>query len=109
MAEPDITSLRAQLRPPSLPRHDPTEPVESSVIRALTRSWGIRATVKKREPDLDDLPGEVRDKLEIHLVSELGEVLALTLRGATFREGRLLFGDEKNPRDVVPLSAAFRH
>jgi len=55
MAEPDITSLRAQLRPPSLPRHDPTEPVESSVIRALTRSWGIRATVKKREPDLDDL------------------------------------------------------
>ena len=31
-------------------------------------------------------------------------MLALTLRGATFREGRLLFGDEKNPRDVVPLS-----
>ena len=32
-------------------------------------------------------------------------MLALTLRGATFREGRLLFGDEKNPRDVMPLSA----
>jgi hypothetical protein len=43
------------------------------------------------------------------MVSELGEVLALTLRGASFREGRLLFGDEKNPRDVVPLSAGFRH
>jgi hypothetical protein len=42
-------------------------------------------------------------------VHELGEVLALTLRGATFREGRLLFGDEKNPRDVIPLSSGFRH
>ncbi|MDV2475474.1 diiron oxygenase [Rhodococcus zopfii] len=55
MAEPDITSLRAQLGPPSLPDHDPADPVESSVIRALTRSWGLRATVKKREPALDDL------------------------------------------------------
>jgi ATP-dependent Lon protease len=64
---------------------------------------------KDNEADLEDLPREVRDKLQIHLVSELGEVLALTLRGASFREGRLLFGDEKNPRDVVPLSAGFRH
>jgi ATP-dependent Lon protease len=64
---------------------------------------------KENEPDLEDLPQEVRDKIEVFLVSELGEVLALTLRGATFREGRLLFGDEKNPRDVVPLSAGFRH
>jgi len=64
---------------------------------------------KENEADLEDLPKEVRDKLQIHLVSELGEVLALTLRGASFREGRLLFGDEKNPRDVVPLSAGFRH
>jgi len=64
---------------------------------------------KDNEADLEDLPKEVRDKLAIHLVNELGEVLALTLRGASFREGRLLFGDEKNPRDVVPLSAGFRH
>jgi ATP-dependent Lon protease len=64
---------------------------------------------KENEADLEDLPKEVRDKLQIHMVSELGEVLALTLRGASFREGRLLFGDEKNPRDVVPLSAGFRH
>ncbi len=51
----------------------------------------------------------MRDKVEIYLVQELGEVLALTLRGASFREGRLLFGDEKNPRDVMPLSTGFRH
>ena len=64
---------------------------------------------KENEPDLEDLPNEVRDKLQVHLVHELGEVLAFTLRGASFREGRLLFGDEKNPKDVVPLSAGFRH
>ena len=64
---------------------------------------------KENEPDLEDLPREVRDKLQVHLVHELGEVLAFTLRGASFREGRLLFGDEKNPKDVVPLSAGFRH
>jgi ATP-dependent Lon protease len=64
---------------------------------------------KENEPDLEDLPQEVRDKLQIHLVHELGEVLAFTLRGASFREGRLLFGDEKNPKDVVPLSPGFRH
>jgi ATP-dependent Lon protease len=64
---------------------------------------------KENEPDLEDLPKEVRDKLQVHLVHELGEVLAFTLRGASFREGRLLFGDEKNPKDVVPLSPGFRH
>jgi ATP-dependent Lon protease len=64
---------------------------------------------KENEPDLEDLPKEVRDKLQVHLVHELGEVLAFTLRGASFREGRLLFGDEKNPKDIVPLSAGFRH
>ena len=57
---------------------------------------------KANEADLDDLPKEVRDTIEVHPVEELGEVLALTLRGASFREGRLLFGDE-NPRDVVPI------
>ena len=83
--------------------------VKEKVLGAVRAGISRIILPKDNEPDLDDLPREVRDKLEIHLVSELGEVLALTLRGATFREGRLLFGDEKNPRDVVPLSAAFRH
>ena len=62
---------------------------------------------KKNEPDLEDLPEEVLKTIEVFPVHELGEVLALTLRGASFREGRLLFGDE-NPRDVTPLSH-FQH
>jgi len=63
---------------------------------------------KENEPDVGDLPKEVLDKMEIFPVQELGEVLALTLRGASFREGRLLFGEE-SPRDVQPLSMGFQH
>jgi ATP-dependent Lon protease len=83
--------------------------VKEKVLGAVRAGINRIILPKENEPDLEDLPQEVRDKIEVHLVHELGEVLALTLRGATFREGRLLFGDEKNPRDVVPLSAGFRH
>jgi ATP-dependent Lon protease len=83
--------------------------VKEKVLGAVRAGITRIIVPKENEPDLVDLPQEVRDKIEVHLVSELGEVLALTLRGATFREGRLLFGDEKNPRDVMPLSTVFRH
>ncbi len=83
--------------------------VKEKVLGAVRSGISKIILPKQNEPDLDDLPKEVRDKIEIFLVQELGEVLALTLRGATYREGRLLFGDEKNPRDVMPLSTGFRH
>jgi ATP-dependent Lon protease len=55
---------------------------------------GIRSIIlpKANEADLEDLPPEVQEKLEIHLVSELGEALALTLEDATWRDGQLFFG-----------------
>jgi ATP-dependent Lon protease len=83
--------------------------VKEKVLGAVRAGIARIILPKENEPDLEDLPKEVRDKIEVYLVQELGEVLALTLRGATFREGRLLFGDEKNPRDVMPLSTGFRH
>jgi ATP-dependent Lon protease len=83
--------------------------VKEKVLGAVRAGITRIILPKENEPDLEDLPKEVRDKIEVFLVQELGEVLAFTLRGATFREGRLLFGDEKNPRDVLPLSAGFRH
>ncbi len=83
--------------------------VKEKVLGAVRAGINRIIVPKDNEPDLEDLPQEVRDKIEIYLVQELGEVLALTLRGASFREGRLLFGDEKNPRDVMPLSSGFRH
>jgi ATP-dependent Lon protease len=83
--------------------------VKEKVLGAVRAGINRIILPKENEPDLEDLPQEVRDKVEIYLVQELGEVLALTLRGASFREGRLLFGDEKNPRDVMPLSSGFTH
>jgi ATP-dependent Lon protease len=83
--------------------------VKEKVLGAVRAGITRIILPKENEPDLEDLPREVRDKIEVFLVQELGEVLAFTLRGATFREGRLLFGDEKNPRDVLPLSGGFPH
>jgi ATP-dependent Lon protease len=83
--------------------------VKEKVLGAVRAGLTRIILPKENEPDLEDLPNEVRDRIEVFLVQELGEVLAFTLRGATFREGRLLFGDEKNPRDVLPLSGGFRH
>jgi ATP-dependent Lon protease len=83
--------------------------VKEKILGAVRAGISKIILPKENEPDLEDLPNEVREKIEVFVVQELGEVLALTLRGATFREGRLLFGDEKNPRDVIPLSSGFRH
>jgi ATP-dependent Lon protease len=58
--------------------------------------------------DLEELPEDVRERLEVHGVRELGEVFALALRGSEYREGRLLFGGE-DPEGVVPLSSLASH
>ena len=49
---------------------------------------------KDNEADLEDLPDEVREKIRVYPVEELGEVLAIALRGASLREGRLYFQDD---------------
>ena len=56
---------------------------------------GIREVVlpADNEPHLDDLPEEVRSQMQFHIASQLGEVLAVALRGASFSEGRIRFGD----------------
>ncbi|MBJ8343164.1 diiron oxygenase [Antrihabitans sp. YC2-6] len=40
---------------PALPEHDRSNPVEGAIINGLVRTWPRRATVKKKEPELDDL------------------------------------------------------
>ena len=46
----------------------------------------------ENEPDLEDLPEEVRRRIEVFPVETLAEALAVTLRDTTLRDGRLLFG-----------------
>src|SRR6185503_2181965 len=47
---------------------------------------------RDNEPDLEDLPREVREQLVVSPVDTLAEALAVTLRDTTFRDGRLWFG-----------------
>ncbi|MEA2601999.1 MAG: ATP-dependent Lon protease [Acidobacteriota bacterium] len=65
--------------------------VKEKVLGAVRSGINEILVPKDNEADLDDLPQEVRDNLKIHLADDLGDVLALTLRGASYREGRLLF------------------
>ena len=47
---------------------------------------------KDNEADLEDLPREVRDKIEVSPVDDLAQALAVTLRNTSLQEGRLFFG-----------------
>ena len=72
--------------------HDPARYVSPDVVADFTSAR------------FEDLPAEVRKTLEVYPVENLGEVLALTLRGASFKEGKLFFPDQ-NAADVVALHA----
>src|SRR5690242_13511090 len=65
--------------------------VKEKVLGAVRA--GIRTVVLPKEngADLEDLPEEVRQSLEVHLVEDLDEVLTLALRGARFEAGHLVF------------------
>jgi ATP-dependent Lon protease len=54
---------------------------------------GIQTIIlpRENEPDLEDIPEEVRRQLTIHLVETLDEVLVAALRGVRIEEGRLVF------------------
>ena len=71
--------------------------VKEKVLGA-TRA-GIRHILlpKANEADLADLPAEARGSIEVHLVEDLGEALAHTLRDARLEEGRLVFDDAEAP------------
>jgi ATP-dependent Lon protease len=52
---------------------------------------------KDNEADLEDLPQEVRDRIEVLPVENLAEALAATLRDTSLKEGRLFFGTGPTP------------
>ena len=82
--------------------------VKEKVLGAVRAGITTILLPEENMNDLDDLPQEVRDRINVHPVRELGEVLALTLRGASFKEGKLLFG-VMNPADVTPLDGPYAH
>jgi len=66
---------------------------------------GIRTVVLPKEnvPDLDDLPQDVRDGLEVVPVQDLGEALAVSLRGR-LEGGQLLFTDAAGGGTEAPTA-----
>ncbi|HYO13394.1 MAG TPA: endopeptidase La [Thermoanaerobaculia bacterium] len=65
--------------------------VKEKVLGALRAGITEVLLPKDNEADLEDLPEAARGQLQFHFAEDLGDALALTLRGASFREGRLLF------------------
>jgi ATP-dependent Lon protease len=63
---------------------------------------GIRDIIlpADNEAHLDDLPKELRNEMKFNLVRDLGEVLALALRGASLEKGTIVFAE----RPGVPSS-----
>ncbi len=65
--------------------------LKEKILGAVRAGISTIVLPKENEPDLSDLPDEVRSSIQAHPVRDLGEALALTLRGASFQSGRLLF------------------
>jgi len=57
---------------PGFPPFDPTDPVENAVITRLAGNWHRRATVKRKEPELEDLFELDRPDYPEHLVPFVG-------------------------------------
>jgi len=68
--------------------------IKEKVLGAVRAGLHNMILPKENEEALEDLPDEVREGIQVHLVENLGEHLALTLRGASFKEGKLLFGTD---------------
>ncbi len=68
--------------------------VKEKILGAVRAGLTEILLPKQNLADLEDLPPEVRESIQVHPVEELGEVLALALRGAHYREGRLTFRSE---------------
>jgi ATP-dependent Lon protease len=76
--------------------------VKEKVLGAVRA--GIRRIILPAEnvADLEDLPDEVRDCLEVIAASELGEVLGPAIQGGSFEDGKLLFSDSESRRSDQP-------
>ena len=66
---------------------------------------GIKTVLipRENEADLEDLPQEVLQQLEVHPVESIDEALALALKGASMSEGKLRF-----PELPIPPAAPVR-
>ena len=67
--------------------------VKEKVLGAVRAGIFTIILPSENVPDLEDLPEEVRNKLTVISVDELGGVLGPAIRGGSFRDGKLLFSE----------------
>jgi ATP-dependent Lon protease len=67
--------------------------VKEKVLGAVRAGIFTIILPSENVPDLEDLPEEVRNKLTVISVDELGDVLGPAIRGGSFRDGKLLFSE----------------
>jgi ATP-dependent Lon protease len=77
--------------------------VKEKVLGAVRAGIFTIVLPSENVPDLEDLPPEVRENLDVVSVDELGEVLGPAIRGGSFRDGKLLFTEgDSEPRVGQP-------
>ena len=69
--------------------------LEEKILGAVRAGITHIVIPRANEPDLEDLPADVRDRLVIAPVGTLAEALAVTLRDTVLRDGRLFFDDAR--------------
>jgi ATP-dependent Lon protease len=78
--------------------------LKEKVLGAVRAGITTIVIPKENEPDLEDLPKEVRDTIQVFAVDNLAEALAVTLRDGSLQEGRLYFGvaGSTQPGGAIP-------
>ncbi|MEE8367221.1 MAG: endopeptidase La [Thermoanaerobaculia bacterium] len=82
--------------------------LKEKVLGALRAGITEIALPLENQADLEDLPDQVRDALTIYPVEDLGQLLALALRGGSLQDGRLTF-QEAPPVEREQLPSGLSH
>jgi ATP-dependent Lon protease len=71
--------------------------VKEKILGAVRAGITDIVLPKANAADLEDLPKDVRERIHVQLVEDLEQVLAFTMRDASFENGRLVFRDDAGP------------
>ncbi len=76
--------------------------VREKVLGAVRAGIHRIVLPSENEPDLEELPEDVRESLDVVAVEELGQVLAAAIRGGSYHDGRLVFREVDSDASAVP-------
>jgi ATP-dependent Lon protease len=76
--------------------------VKEKVLGAVRAGIHRIVLPSENERDLEDLPEDVKDRLEVIAVDELGEVLGPAIQGGSFEDGKLMFSETDSSRPGGP-------